>query len=316
MLRSAALSSLLAPFLAHFALASWGRAEVNDPQRFAERSRVALESKQVRGLLTEKISKEIWTRTDLRKFLEDALPEGTEPLAVPGDFAARALLSAAIDNLLQEDFVRDIWQESVRVTYSSALLSLQGKESLLLTEKENVVLDLSAVIRAASGRIGLPESISNNIPPGLGQVSLGKVETVSRLQKAYGVIDLAPAPLLLLSIVTLFLLLLVNRHFLWIGFVWGGGASLASGLLVLFSKSATSPFLIQGIGDPLSAAIASALWREWAASINSAAMIVFLLAAGLFLLALWTSPLLAESRRRLWQKLPGKTSLGRIDSEK
>lgn len=306
MIRSAFVALLLSVSLALFALATWGKAEVNDPDRLAEQSSLALQSSQVRQLLAERITDEVWARVDVRKLLEDAIPADADFLVGPSEALSRAAVASAIDNLLRQDFAREIWQESVRITHQNALRALQNKQSALLIEEEVVAVDLRTVLRVTARKIGLPSVVSDNIPAGLGQLELARTKSVSEIRTAYQILDISPPLLLLLSLFLGVLLLAINHRAFWQGGLWAAGSAATAGVLVLLTKDIAPSLMLGSFSDPLAVSVGRVLWQEWSASIAASSSYLFILGAILlvvsFLASSWMSPWrkkAAEEVRRL-----------------
>lgn len=293
MIRSLFLAILLSLSIAGLALSFSGKAELSDSENFYTSSSQVLSSPEARALIVEKITENLWQRVDIQKEIENLLPPEAAILSAPAETAAKGAFSAALDKILEQSFVENIWAPGAQVEKNTSLLE-DGQSALLLT-KESAYLDTSEILRAAAGDLGLPSVIKNNIPS-LGKVELAERQSVVRVQTTYNVLSISPLVFLPAVLLLLAALFVSERRTLWRGGLFLGGGLVLSALLLLFLQATLPPYFIGNTSDPMSLALAQYIWQDWSSGLNLIIRSIFVLSIPIILLSALATP-------SVWQKV-------------
>jgi hypothetical protein len=162
------------------ALTVWVKRQALETDSWVNTSSALLEDDEIRGALAVYLVDELYTDVDVTAALEQRLPENAKGLAAPLSGALRQLAVQAADQILQRPAAQTLWEEANRTMHEHLIAVIEGNETRVSVEGEDVVLDLRPFLGQLEEQFG----ITTKLPPGAGRIVIMQADQLKTIQTA------------------------------------------------------------------------------------------------------------------------------------
>jgi len=230
---------VIASFLAVLGATSmWVWAQALDTDDWVQTSSDLLAEDEVTESLSTYLVDELYANVDVPSAVDDLLPE---ELSGASDQIAAALQSRVIDvvdRLLSSDQFAKLWETANREMHERfvAIVTNDTPPNVDISDG-TVTIDLGGAVQSLSESLGLPGTVTDQIPDDAGQVTVFQSDELASVQSAVQVLDFM-AWFLLLLVVLLYVLavfLARGRRFAMLSMV--GVGLVVAGVAVLLLQA-------------------------------------------------------------------------------
>jgi hypothetical protein len=192
-----ALVALIAVF------AVWAKRQLLETETWTRTSTELLADDDVQQALNGFLIDQLFTKVDVEKKLEKALPDDVQGLAGPATGGIRQLATQAGLEALQNAHVQALWADANRRAHRLFLSLIHGGTDTLSTTNGAVTLDLGQLVSQIGQNAGI--DISDKLPPDAARLELVKSDQLGFAQDLVNLLeDLALAlPILVLALYAL-----------------------------------------------------------------------------------------------------------------
>ena len=163
-------------------LSTWVKRQALDTKNWTNTSSQILESKNVQAALGAYLVNQLFTNVDVAGQLQQSLPSQFQALAGPAAGGLRQVADRAAPRLLARPRVQDAWQLANENAHRQLLRILNGGGPVVSTTGGEVVLDLSALVTALAGDVGLGQKVSGALPPNTGKLTIMRANQLKTAQ--------------------------------------------------------------------------------------------------------------------------------------
>ncbi|HXD58206.1 MAG TPA: hypothetical protein VN606_09815 [Thermoleophilaceae bacterium] len=163
-------------------LSTWVKRQVLDTNNWTNTSSQILESKNVQTALGAYLVNQLFTNVDVAGQLQQTLPPQFQALAGPAAGGLRQVADRAAPRLLARPRVQDAWRLANENAHGQFLRILNGGGPVVSTGNGQVVLDLSALVTALAGDVGLGQKVSGALPPDTGRLTIMRANQLKTAQ--------------------------------------------------------------------------------------------------------------------------------------
>lgn len=278
------LGSVLA-FLSVFAI--WTERQALNTDDWVNTSGRLLENKKIREALSDYLVDQLYENVDVRKELEEILPDDTKDLAGPAAGGLRQVAGQGAEKVLETSTAQELWEEANRSTHEQLLAVLENKKEAVETEEGNVRLNLGSLLTNLAEQVGIGESLAEKLPPDAAQIEILKSDELKTAQDiAVAIKGLA----LLLSILTFAAFaaaIYLAREERWVTVLLSGIGLVAAGFAVVVARHIAGGVVVDQLVKTESVKPAGeAAWSIGTSLMTSIATTVIVVGV-LFLLAGW-----------------------------
>lgn len=204
MRRTAIAIIVLASVIAFFAVfAVWAKRQLLETETWTRTSTELLADQDVQTTLNDFLIDRLFTRVDVEKKLEKALPDDVKGLAGPASGGIRQLATQAGLEALQNPNVQALWADANRRAHRLFLSLIHGGTDTLSTTNGVVTLDLGNLVSEIGQNAGI--DVSEQLRPGAARIELVRSNQLTFVQDMVNLLeDLALAlPALALALYAL-----------------------------------------------------------------------------------------------------------------
>ena len=239
-----ALATLLA-VVAIFAV--WADRQLLNPENWSRTSTQLLQKETIRTALAGYLVDQLYAHVDVPAQLKTGLPNQLQPLAGPLSGALHGVAEQGAARALATPLVQSVWEKANRAADQTLVAIVNGGGRRVQIEGGTVSLNLRQIVTDLAGRLGLPSSVAEKLPPSVASL---KVVTSRQLglvrNMAKGLHALAIWLTVLVLLLYAFAMYLARgyrrRTLMWIGL-----SLVISGLLVLVARKITQAQIISSI---------------------------------------------------------------------
>jgi hypothetical protein len=202
--RTAIAIIVLASVIAFFAVfAVWAKRQLLETETWTRTSTELLADHDVQTTLNDFLIDRLFTRVDVEKKLEKALPDNVKGLAGPASGGIRQLATQAGLRALQNPRVQALWADANRRAHRLFLELIHGGTDTLSTTNGAVTLDLGQLVSEIGQNAGI--DVSDKLPPQAARIELVQSDQLGFAQDMVNLLeDLALAlPALALALYAL-----------------------------------------------------------------------------------------------------------------
>jgi hypothetical protein len=195
---------VLASVIAFFAVfAVWAKRQLLETETWTRTSTELLADRDVQTTLNDFLIDRLFTRVDVEKKLEKALPDDVKGLAGPASGGIRQLATQAGLEALHNPNVQALWADANRHAHRLFLSLIHGGGDTLSTTNGVVTLDLGKLVTEIGQNAGI--DVSSHLKPGAARIELLRSSQLSFVQDMVNLLeDLALAlPALVLALYAL-----------------------------------------------------------------------------------------------------------------
>lgn len=278
------LGSILA-FLS--VLAIWTERQALDTDDWVSTSGRFLENETIRAELSAYLVDQLYENVDVRKELEEILPDDTKDLAGPAAGGLRQVAGQGAEKVLETATAQELWEESNRTAHEQLLAVLENKKEAISTDEGNVSLNLGQLVTNLAEQVGIGESLAEKLPPDAAQIEILKSDELKTAQDvAIAIKGLA----LLFSILTFACFgaaIYFSREGRWVTVLLSGVGLIAAGFAVIVVRQIAGGIVVDQLVTTESVKPAGeAAWSIGTSLMTSIATTVIVIGV-LFLIAGW-----------------------------
>ncbi len=195
-------------------LAVWVNRQVLNAENWADTSTAVLADEAVSEQVATFLVDQVYSNVDVAAEVERGLPPRAKPLVGPVVGGLRTLSERVTREILQRPRTQQAWHTANEVAAKQFISIAEGDSKLVTTVDGAVILDLRPLVLQVVQRLGLPEGITNKIPPSAGALRVmdsDQVESVGTLVRALRVLAFI-LPLLMLGCFVLAIYLARGRR--------------------------------------------------------------------------------------------------------
>jgi hypothetical protein len=169
--RTAIAIIVVASVIAFFAVfAVWAKRQLLETETWTRTSTELLADPDVQQALNGFLIDQLFTKVDVEKKLEKALPDDVKGLAGPASGGIRQLATQAGLEALQNPNVQALWADANRRAHRLFLSLIHGGSDTLTTTNGVVTLDLGNLVSEIGQNAGI--DVSDKLPPGAARIEL------------------------------------------------------------------------------------------------------------------------------------------------
>jgi hypothetical protein len=245
--------------LAVFAV--WANRQVLNADNWSDTSAAMLNNSEIRTQVSGYLVDEVYANADVTAQIAGALPPRLKPLAGPATSGLRDLAQKTTNRALGRPRVQEVWKQANRVTAQQFINIAEGNSKLVTASGGAIVLNLRSLVVEVIGRLGLPRSLSDRIPPDAGNITVMSNTQVDTFKSAVswvrGLSAVLPALALAMLAGAVYLARGRRRETLLIA----GLDLIAAGLFVLVARSIAGSYVVDQLSA--TAAVEPAAQAAW-----------------------------------------------------
>jgi putative oligomerization/nucleic acid binding protein len=126
---------------------------------------------------------ELYAKVDVAGLLRKQLPKSDGGFSAPISAGLRDVAVRAVQQMLQQPSVQDLWVSSVYEAHKQAVSILENKNEAVTASNGTAVLNLRPFVVRASERIGIGVKLAQSLPPDAGRITIlhsGQLKTAQR----------------------------------------------------------------------------------------------------------------------------------------
>lgn len=248
-----------------------------------------LENETIRAELGEYLVDQLYENVDVRKELEEILPDDTKDLAGPAAGGLRQVAGQGAERVLETSTAQELWEEANRTAHEQLLAVLENKKEAISTDEGNVSLNLGQLVTNLAEQVGIGESLAEKLPADAATIEILKSDELKTAQDiAIAIKGLA----LLLSILTFVCFgaaIYLSREGRWVTVLLSGIGLIAAGFAVIVLRQIAGGIVVDQLVKTESVKPAGeAAWSIGTSLMTSIATTVIVIGV-LFLIAGWLS---------------------------
>jgi hypothetical protein len=179
---------VLASVISFFAVfAVWAKRQLLETDTWTQTSTELLEDHDVQQALNGFLIDELFTKVDVQKKLEKALPDDVQGLAGPASGGIRQLATQAGLEALQNPNVQSLWADANRRAHALFLQLIHGGSDSLSTTNGVVTLDLGQLVSEIGQNAGV--DVSEHLPPDAAQIELVRSDQLGFAQDMVNLLE-------------------------------------------------------------------------------------------------------------------------------
>jgi hypothetical protein len=164
-------------------LAIYVRTTALDPNEGRTIARQLIEQPGIRSEVATASVDELYAKVDVAGLLRKQLPKSDGGFSAPISAGLRDVAVRAVQQMLEEPSVQDLWASSVYQAHRQAVSILENKNTLVTASNGTAVLNLRPFVVRASERIGIGVKLAQSLPPDAGRITIlrsGQLKTAQR----------------------------------------------------------------------------------------------------------------------------------------
>jgi len=167
------------------AFAIWVNRVALNTQVFTDTSTELIEDDAIRQAVSTRVVDELFESVDVQAELQDQLPPDFQKLAGPAAAGLREAAYRVVDRALEQPRLQRLWELSVEQSHKTLVAVLEGDEGTVSTTGGVVSLDLEPLALEAADRIGLPESVQDEIRARVGTIEILRSNELDTAQNGF-----------------------------------------------------------------------------------------------------------------------------------
>ena len=278
------LGSILA-FLSVFAI--WTERQALDTDDWVSTSGRLLENQTIRSALSDYLVDQLYENVDVRKELEEILPDDTKELAGPAAGGLRQVAGQGAEKVLETSTAQELWEQSNRTAHEQLLAVLENKKEAIETEEGNVRLNLGQLLTNLAEQVGIGESLAEKLPADAAQIEILKSDELKTAQDVAIAVKGLALLLSLLTFVCFAAAIYLSREGRWVTVLLSGVGLIAAGFAVVVARQIAGGIVVDQLVKSESVRPAGeAAWSIGTSLMTSIATTVIVVGV-LFLIAGW-----------------------------
>jgi hypothetical protein len=167
------------------AFAIWVNRVALNTEVFTDTSTQLIEDDAIRQAVSTRVVDELFESVDVQAELEDQLPPDFQRLSGPAAAGLREAAYRVVDRALEQPRLQRLWELSVEQSHRTLVAVLEGDEGTVSTARGIVSLDLEPIALEAAERIGLPDSVQDEIRARVGTIEILRSDELDTAQDGF-----------------------------------------------------------------------------------------------------------------------------------
>jgi hypothetical protein len=164
-------------------IAGYVRYQALDTPTVEETATTLIEDDDVREEIGFRVVDELFTRVDMQVLLAERLPQDQQGLAPVLAGALRELADRAVQRLLEDPRVQDLWVQSVVTAQEQLVAILDDDLTALSTEDGFVVLNVRPLVIQLGERIAILGTAAQRFPEDAGRIRIIEADQLETAQE-------------------------------------------------------------------------------------------------------------------------------------
>jgi hypothetical protein len=170
---------VLGTLLAIAAIAAvFANRQVLNADNWADTSSALLEDEEIRAQFSTFLVDAVYANVDVEAEIAQGLPPRTARLAGPIAGGLRTFAERTTNRALGRPRFQEAWENANRVTAQQFIAIAEGESKAITQSGDAVVLDVRVILVEIIGRLGLPSSLADKIPPDAGAIKVMSADQV------------------------------------------------------------------------------------------------------------------------------------------
>jgi hypothetical protein len=194
--------------------AVWVNRVALNTNRFVDTSSQLIDDDAIRQAVATRAVDELYASVDVQAELKKQLPKDLKPASGALAAGGREAAYFVVDRALQQPALQNVWRETVRQSHQELVDVLEGGGTTVSTEEGVVTLDLRPIVLDAADRIGIRQTVEDNLPTDVGQVEVLRSDQLNAAQSGFDILKALAwfLPLLTLGLFALAVWLATGRR--------------------------------------------------------------------------------------------------------
>jgi hypothetical protein len=246
-----------------------------------------LENKTIREQLGEYLVDQLYENVDVRKELEEILPEDTKDLAGPAAGGLRQVAGQGAERVLETSTAQELWEEANRTAHEQLLAVLENKKEAISTDEGNVSLNLGQLVTNLAEQVGIGESLAEKLPADAATIEILKSDELKTAQDVAIAIKGLALVLSILTFICFGAAIYLSREGRWVTVLLSGIGLIAASFAVIVVRQIAGGIVVDQLVKTESVKPAGeAAWSIGTSLMTSIATTVIIVGI-LFLVAGW-----------------------------
>jgi hypothetical protein len=165
-------------------LAIYVRTTALDPSEGRSIAGQLIEQPGIRSEVATASVDELYAKVDVASLLRRQLPQSDGGFSAPISAGLRDVAVRAVEQMLQESSVQDLWKSSVYQAHRQVVSILENKNRAVETPNGTAILNLRPFVVRASERIGIGAKLAKSLPPDAGRITVLRSNQLRTAQRA------------------------------------------------------------------------------------------------------------------------------------
>lgn len=280
-------------------LTTWVHRQMLDNQAWNKASAEMIADPEVRQSLSVYIVNELYDNVDVAAAFEQRLPPNLKPLAAPAAGSLRQPATDAVNRLLAEPRIQQLWINASTLAHEKLVNVLEDKTGHGITTGNGVVtVDLGQLVTQLGVQLGLPGTVLEKIPPNTGVITVLRSDQLAAAQAGVRAVRVLSTVLLVLVLALYALALYLARGARRATLRNIGSAFVLVGLLVLVVRQLAGNYAVDALTTPTSADAGHRIWLIGSSVLGDIGWAVILYGSVAVLAAVLAGPTTAASAVR------------------
>jgi hypothetical protein len=193
------------------ACAVWVNRLALNTDQFADTSSELIADRTIREAIAVRAVDELYDNVDVKAELEKQLPKDLQRAAGVAAAAGREGAYWVAERALRQQALQRVWRATVRQAHAELVAVLEGGGTTVSTQEGVVNLDLRPIVLDTAERLGIRETVEDQLPADVAQVQILRSDELDAAQTVFQLLKTLAWFLPVLMILLLGLAVLVAR---------------------------------------------------------------------------------------------------------
>src|SRR5262245_3074485 len=236
-------------------LGVWAKRQALDTNNWTDTATDLLKDEDIRVALGNYLVDQVYTSVAVKQAIEDALPPRLQPLAGPAASGLKEVARRNAPRVLGTAAALTAWRQANETAHALLIKVVEGDVA-----DQDVTLDLKDLITKLADQTGLPSSVADKIPPGVGQLTIAKPDQLDTARKALDFFQTAVWALVILAVAAFVGAVALSRDRRRT-LVTVGGCLIIAGIAMLAIRRIAGNIVVDALADaPNASAVADDVW--------------------------------------------------------
>jgi hypothetical protein len=180
-------------------LTTWVQRQMLDNEAWKKASTQVIQNSEVRAAVSTYAVNQLYGRVDVKRALEQRLPDNLKQLAAPLSTALRQPMTNTAEFVLARPRFQQVWVTATTIAHDKLVNVLENKTGYGIETGNGVVtVNLHGLVEQLGGDLGISSSVLAKVPASAGVITVMRSSQLAAAQKAVRVVKVLSAWLLVL----------------------------------------------------------------------------------------------------------------------